>query len=217
MTKENQNKLGAHAVMFAVMKKRPEIVALLVQNGIPASISDTDMQLSNKITNVMRASDAFKKDFVDMLSKEDVAEACFSAYSMNGYSNAVGDPTKNPFAGLFDSSLNTLPSGGTIQTTAAPTTGTTPPKSSWFNATNITNTLNTALNAFLTLDKNKTDRELANAGVKIAQSNASSGVGSGAIGWAPQTSSKTPIYVAVGVVVAAVIVAGVYYATKKGK
>ena len=79
---------------------------------------------------------------------------------------------------------------------------------------NIQGTLNTALNAFLTLDKNKTDRELANASQNVAMYNAQQG-GSNTGGAPATTKSNTMLYVILGVVGVALIGGLIFVATKK--
>lgn len=211
MKKETQAQLGAHAVMFSVMKRKKDVVALLVRNGIEASVNDTDMQLSQKVTALAKTSATFRKEFMSLIGQPDFAAACATTFaSMNGaFANAGGDP--NPFTTLLNgsSNLNTLPSGGSFADEDAD-----PPKGgSWFTAANITNTLGTALNAYLTLDKNKTDRDLASAGVKITQAQ-SSGIGSGTSLPVAQ-SSNTALYIGLGILVVSLAGVAIYFATKK--
>jgi hypothetical protein len=115
---------------------------------------------------------------------------------MNGeFANASGS--------VADTSLNL--------TTAI---GTDAPKKNWFTADNIQSTLNTGLNAFLQLDKNKTDRALAGSAADVAKYNAS--VGKDSEGKPKDdTKSNTALYVVLGVVGVALVGGLVYFATKK--
>jgi hypothetical protein len=119
-----------------------------------------------------------------------------SYMSMSGeFANASGS--------VADTSLNL--------TTAI---GTDTPKKSFFTADKIESTLNTALQGFLALDKNKTDRELANASRDVAKYNASIGKDSEG-NPKDDTKSNTALYVVLGVVGVALVGGLIYFATKK--
>lgn len=212
--------LGAHVIMYAVMNDKQGVVKLLNKNGVAVSVSDPNEVISQSVVALLKSSKTFRQEFMDFLLKHDLAfKSCNSYSSANGeFANAGG--TVNPFTTISNESigLNTLPSGGSFTPTSETATTTTAPAKagSWFNAQNISSSLNTALNAFLTLDKNKTDRELAKSGVVIAQSQSGSGVGSGGFFDAPTAQkSNTVLYVILGVLGVAVVGTVIYFATKK--
>jgi hypothetical protein len=121
---------------------------------------------------------------------------------------ATMDDYANVGGGVADTSLNlttAINAGGT-------NTGT--PKKSWFTADNIQGTLNTALNAFLVLDKNKTDRDLAKSAKDVAMYNSQTGGGATG-GGVPPPKSNTTLYVILGVVGLVLVGGIVYMATKK--
>jgi len=119
-----------------------------------------------------------------------------SYMSMSGeFANASGS--------VADTSLNL--------TTAI---GNDTPKKSWFTGDKIEGTLNTALQAFLAIDKNKTDRALADASKNVAMYNAQQG-GSTTGGGSSDTKSNTALYVVLGVVGVALVGGLIYFATKK--
>jgi hypothetical protein len=200
MNVQKESQLGAHAVMWAVSNKKQEVQDLLKRNGIqlPFGISNwgslSNFSLALATLSAIRFSKPFRADFIAMMAK--YPEWATSFMSMNGeFANASG--------GVADTSLNL--------TTAI---GTDAPKKSWFTSDNIQGTLNTALNAFLTLDKNKTDRELANASQNVAMYNAQQG-GSNTGGAPATTKSNTMLYVILGVVGVALIGGLIFVATKK--
>lgn len=196
MNVQKESQLGAHAVMWAVTNKRREVEDLLKRNGFVPTTGSWNLAstktLASWVTKAL-GSKPFRADFVAMMAQ--YPEWATSYMSMNGeFANASG--------GVADTSLNL--------TTAI---GTDAPKKTWFTADNIQNTLNTGLNAFLALDKNKTDRELAGASRDVAMYNAQTG---GTTGGTPSTTkSNTMLYVILGVVGLALVGGVIYVATKK--
>ena len=201
MNVQKESQLGAYAVMWAVSNKKQEVQDLLKRNGIQlpfgtsnwASLSNFSLALAT--LSAIRFSKPFKADFVAMMAK--YPNWATSYMSMNGeFANVSG--------GVADTSLNLTTAIGSGDT----------PKKSWFTADNIQNILNTGLNAFLTLDKNKTDRALADASTKVAMYNAGDDKDSEG---KPKddTKSNTALYVVLGVVGVALVGGIIYFATKK--
>ena len=119
-----------------------------------------------------------------------------SYMSMSGeFANASGS--------VADTSLNLNTAIGANDT----------PKKSWFTSGNIENTLNTGLQAFLALDKNKTDRALAASASDVAKYNAGDKDSEG--NPKDDTKSNTALYVVLGVVGVALVGGLIYFATKK--
>jgi hypothetical protein len=194
MNVQKESQLGAHAVMWAVTNKPNEVRDLIKRNGFKNISYINVEQFANFVTQALRNSKPFRADFLALMAQ--YPEWATSYMSMQGeFANASG--------GVADTSLNL--------TTAI---GTDAPKKSWFTSDNIQGTLNTALNAFLTLDKNKTDRELANASQNVAMYNAQQG-GSNTGGAPDTTKSNTALYVVLGVVGVALVGGLIYFATKK--
>jgi len=203
MSSQKNIQIGAHAVAWAVAKKRQEVEDLLKRNGVKLPVKNgvtltwnslSTMTLTLFTMSALKQSKSFRADFLELLAQN--PQWATSYMSMNGeFANASGN--------VADTSLNL--------TTAI---GTDAPKKTWFTSDNIQGTLNTALNAFLTLDKNKTDRELANASQNVAMYNAQQG-GSNTGGAPDTTKSNTTLYVVLGVVGLALVGGLVYFATKK--
>ena len=188
MNVQKESQLGAHAIMWAVMNKPQEVRDLLSRNGI----ATTGNILDKIVFKALKNSKQFRADFVAMMAK--YPEWATSYMSMNGeYSNYTGI--------VADKSLNL--------TTAI---GTDAPKKSWFTADNIQGTLNTALNAFLTLDKNATDRALAGSASDVAMYNSQTETGGVK---PPKEKDNTVLYVILGVLGVALVGGLIYVGTKK--
>jgi hypothetical protein len=157
--------LGAYGIMYVIQTKRNQVINLLLKNGVVVPMNATDMQIALLVTNLLKVSKSFYKDFSALLISQDTIKGM--SLNMSGsYSNVVGDGQ------VFDFSVF---QGGTPTTTNfAPTTPaktTTPAKStsgnvSWLNQG--LELLQTGFQGYLQLDENKTKRELADASVKIS-------------------------------------------------
>jgi hypothetical protein len=198
MNLENESQLGAHAIMWAVMNIPEQVEELLMRNGIQVS----GALLQDTVVTALKNSTPFRADFLELTSQYPEWSISYMATmdTMDDYANAGGR--------VADTSLNLT----TAINAGATNTGT--PKKSWFTADNIQGTLNTALNAFLTIDKNKTDRDLAKASEKVAMYNSQTGGGTTGGGMPPQKSNTT-LFVILGVVGLALVGGIVYMATKK--
>lgn len=197
MNVQKESQLGAHAIMWAVTNKRQEVQDLLKRNGFVPLTGSWDLLKPQALASYVKkalGTKTFKADFLALMAQN--PQWATSYMSMQGeFSNASGS--------VADSSLNLTTAIGSGDT----------PKKSWFTADNIQNTLNTGLNAFLTLDKNKTDRELAKASENVAKFNAQTG---GTTDGVPSTTkSNTALYVVLGVVGVALVGGLIYFATKK--
>ena len=151
--------LGAYGIMYVVQKKKSKVIALLLKNGVVVPSNATDIQIALLVTNLLKVSKSFYRDFSALLLSQDVIVGMSSNMS-GSYSNAGGvvDP-------VFDFSIFT---GGTT-TTPKPTTPKTEIKSegkSWLNQG--LGLLQTGFQGYLQLDDNKTKRELANASVQLS-------------------------------------------------
>jgi hypothetical protein len=84
--------IGATSVMFVVMKKRAELLALLTKNGVKYPANATDMQLAMIVTNLLKISKSFRMEFEKLLTEQDVIVGIFSG--MDGaYSNFTFETT----------------------------------------------------------------------------------------------------------------------------
>jgi hypothetical protein len=148
--------------MYVIQTKRNQVINLLLKNGVVVPMNATDMQIALLVTNLLKVSKSFYKDFSALLISQDTIKGM--SLNMSGsYSNVVGDGQ------VFDFSV--FQGGTPTTTTFTPTTTSntsTPPKSSpsWLNQG--LNLLQTGFQGYLQLDDNKTKRELANASVQLS-------------------------------------------------
>ena len=159
---ENEN-LGAYAIMYVVRNKKNEVLGLLLKNGVVVPSNATDVQVAFVVTNLLKISNSFYNEFSELLLNEETVNAVFSNMS-GSYSNFNGssdfcrntaNKTESP------SSYKLLCGDSTTSTDSNSST-----KSSLLNQG--LNLLQTGFQGFLQLDDNKTKRDLANASVKIS-------------------------------------------------
>lgn len=156
--------LGAYGIMYVIKNKRSEVVALLLKNGVVAPSNASDMQIALLVTDLLKVSKSFYKDFSALLINKDVvygmsANMSGSYLNYNGFEAQTFDD--NPFAQWGSSSTTTTPKDTTPKDTT-PTSSST----GWLNKG--LNLLQTGFQGFLQLDENKTKRVLADASVKIS-------------------------------------------------
>ena len=180
---ENEN-LGAYAIMYVVRNKKSEVLGLLLKNGVVVPSNAQDVQVAFVVTNLLKVSDSFYNEFSELLLDEETVNAVFSNMS-GSYSNFTGssdfckntaNKTESP------SSYKLLCGDSTISTDLNSST-----KPSLLNQG--LNLLQTGFQGFLQLDENKTKRQLADASVKISSdevtkgetTTTTTGLGTGAI------------------------------------
>ena len=61
--------IGALSIMYVVMNKRAEVIALLVKNGVKVPNNASDMQLALLVTNLLKISKAFSRDFNQLVTQ----------------------------------------------------------------------------------------------------------------------------------------------------
>lgn len=200
--------------MYVVINKRAEVIALLVKNGVQVPSNATDMQLALMVTNLLKVSKAFGRDFNKLLSQKEVISGIFQGFD-GSYSYV-----NNYFSNLptFDQNLFSSPATPSVATTTATTSSTKSDNSSspsWL-AQGL-NLLQTGFQGYLALDQNKTQRELANASVQIKQTDlalADKGI-------LPSGNTPTPTGLSKGAIVGlsvlgiAVVGGVLYFALKK--
>jgi hypothetical protein len=147
--------LGAYGIMYVVKNKKSEIIALLLKNGVVVPSGASDMTIALLVTNLLKVSKSFYKDFSALLLNQTTI-AGMSSNMSGSYANAGGIVNQN-----FDLSEY-------LSTDTTPSTPSTPPKSSpsWLNQG--LQLLQTGFQGYLQLDDNKTKRALADASVQIS-------------------------------------------------
>ena len=85
---ENEN-LGAYAIMYVVQNKKNEVLGLLLKNGVTVPSNAYNIQIAILVTNLLKVSNSFYNEFFELLDKETV-DAVFSNMS-GSYSNFTGN------------------------------------------------------------------------------------------------------------------------------
>ena len=157
----SKTNLGAYGIMYVIKNKKNEVITLLLKNGVVIPSNATDIQIGVIVTDLLKSSKSFYRDFSKILLSQDVVVGMSSNMS-GSYANANG---------MFDfSQYQIAPSPFSTSTSTPSTTSTTStsaPKTGFINQG--LNILQTAFQGYLQLDDNKTKRELANASVIISE------------------------------------------------
>jgi hypothetical protein len=208
--------IGATSVMFVVMKKRAELLALLTKNGVKYPANATDMQLAMIVTNLLKISKSFRMEFEKLLTEQDVIVGIFSgmdgAYSNFTFETTTFDPN------VFAPKTNTLtiPKTKPYNLNLQKSTFTQPKEKSKFNLGSALELLQTGFTGYLALDENKTQKALAEASVKIKESD----VKLGELGILPdgnlpkKDGLSTGTIIGISIAGILVIGVGIYFAMK---
>jgi hypothetical protein len=163
---ENES-LGAYAIMYVVQNQKNQVVSLLLKNGVVVPSNARDIQIALVVTNLLKQSSSFYNDFVPLLLNEETLTGMslnMSGSYLNVGGNAdfcgnIANKTQSP-------SSYKLLCGDNGSTTGATTTSSSSSSASWLNQG--LGILQTGFQGFLQLDENKTKRALADASVKIS-------------------------------------------------
>ena len=158
MAKDNQVsiKTGAMTLVLLVKYYKSQMIALLLKNGVTVPNGASDQQIASLMANLLKVSKSFFTDLNNFIQNPKVLQVVAGEFQQNaqyfrasGYYNNTGDE--------YDEEEDDP---------ALPTpTGTTPKKGSsgFFSGLNLGNLIKDGLDAFGKYDKNKTDREIADA------------------------------------------------------
>lgn len=176
---------GAFTLVLLAKNYKPQMVSLLIRNGIIANNSMSDAQLAGTMANLLKVSVPFKKDMENFLNNPQVAQKV-----MGGFANFTEEAkffnftADNKFFNFADETIpfcqrpenanltlckkDVLTPTGSNTTTTTTTTASQSP-SFWSGLlSQVPNYLNQGLGLLGSLDKNKTDREIADAQARIA-------------------------------------------------
>lgn len=158
--------LGAYGIMYVIQTKRSQVISLLLKNGVKVPMNATDMQIALLVTNLLKVSKSFYREFSALLITPDTIQG-MSVNMSGSYANVVGDGQVFDFSvfqgGTPITTTNTTPKSTTSTTTPKPTPN-------WLN-TGL-GLLQTGFQGYLQLDENKTKRALADASVQISKDEA---------------------------------------------
>ena len=158
MAQDNQVsiKTGAMTLVLLVKYYKSQMIALLLKNGVTVPNGASDQQIATLMANLLKVSKSFFTDLNNFIQNPKVLQVVAGEFQQNaqyfrasGYYNNTGDE--------YDEEEDDP---------ALPTpTGTTPKKGSsgFFSGLNLGNLIKDGLDAFGKYDKNKTDREIADA------------------------------------------------------
>jgi len=161
---ENEN-LGAYAIMYVVHNNRNEVISLLLKNGVVVPSNAQDIQIGLLVTNLLKVSSSFYDDFVPLILNEETISGMSSNMS-GSYSNVNGNDS---YCANTSNKTESPNSYKILCKDYKPSTSTdSTPKStpSWLNKG--LDILQTGFQGYLQLDDNKTKRALADASVKVS-------------------------------------------------
>jgi hypothetical protein len=167
---ENEN-LGAYAIMYVVRNKKNEILDLLLKNGVVVPSNATDVQVAFVVTNLLKISDSFYNEFSELLLDEETVNAVFSNMS-GSYSNFNGNSE------FCKNTANKTESPSSYKLLCEDSTATTSTTSNQSQSSFINRGLDflqSSVKDFLQYEDLKTKRELASASVKISDNEVTKG------------------------------------------
>lgn len=153
---------GAFTLMLLVQNYRSQMIALLLKNGITIPSGASEEQIVAIMSSLLKISKSFYNDITQFIQNPKVLNNISGAFSQNAkYFRADG------FAGKTKGNAQYFRADGYFNIDDAPNeTIDTPPKKGFFSGLNLGDILKDGLGAFVALDKNKTDRVIAEARVK---------------------------------------------------
>jgi hypothetical protein len=163
MAKDNQVsiKTGAMTLVLLVKYYKSQMVALLLKNGVTVPNGASDQQIASLMANLLKVSKSFFTDLNNFIQNPKVLAVVAGEFQQNaqyfrasGYYNGEGDEEYDD--AYFEEEDPALPTP----------TGTTPKKGGFLSGLNLGNLIKDGLDAFGKYDKNKTDREIADARAK---------------------------------------------------
>jgi len=193
--------LGAYVIMYSVKNKKGDVIALLLKNGVVVPSNSNDMQIALVVTEMLKKSKSFEKDFTKLVQSQDVVSGLSANMSgmysnMGGaYANAYGfeyDESFNPTDPLFKNLYSQVPANSTSTLTS---TASNPNKISVVEKYLLLG--QGIFSDFTKMKENEAKVQLANASVELEKLQSQSGNGGS------NTSggfSATPIYVVLGLV-----------------
>jgi hypothetical protein len=177
---------GAMTLVLLVTNYRSQMINLLLKNGVTVPSGASNQQIATMMANLLKISKSFAMDLQRFISNPKVIEVLAGGFSQNAqYLRASGFAGKKVGnAQYFRASGYFNGEGDEEEDPSLPSTN-TPPKTGFWSGLNLGNILSDGLNLFGQIDKNKTDRAIANAQAQISTNtgvNVGSVTGSGDTG-----------------------------------
>lgn len=216
---------GAMTLVLLVSNYRSQMINLLLKNGVTVPSGASNQQIASMMANLLKISKSFAMDLQKFISNPKVIQVLAGGFSQNAeYFRASGFAGKKVGnAQYFRASGYFNGEGDEEEDPALPSTNTnTPPKTGFFSGLNLGNILKDGLNLFGQIDKNKTDREIANAqaqisantGVNVGSGSGSGDSGSGSGGKTPDDKMSTTTIVVLSLVGIAVLGTIIYFVAR---
>jgi hypothetical protein len=208
---------GAMTLVLLVNNYRSQMIALLLKNGVTVPNGASSQQIASLMANLLKVSKSFAMDLQKFISTPKVIEVLAGGFSQNAeYFRASG------FAGKQEGNAQYFRVQGVDDNTDTDTDTNTPPKTGFFSGLNLGNILKDGLNLFGQLDKNKTDREIANAQAQVGANtgggftggNTGGNTGGGGKDDDPDTKMSTTTIVILSLVGVAVLGTIIYFVTR---
>ena len=204
---------GAMTLVLLVKNYRSQMIALLLKNGVTVPNGASSQQIASLMANLLKFSKSFAMDLQKFISNPKVIEVLAGGFSENAeYFRASG------FAGRQEGNAQYFRVKSTDDDTE---TTSTPPKTGFFSGLNLGNILKDGLNLFGQLDKNKTDREIANAQAQVGanvggntNTNTGGNTGGGGKDDDPDTKMSTTTIVILSLVGVAVLGTIIYFVAR---
>jgi hypothetical protein len=204
---------GAMTLVLLVKNYRSQMIALLLKNGVTVPNGASSQQIASLMANLLKFSKSFAMDLQKFISNPKVIEVLAGGFSENAeYFRASG------FAGRQEGNAQYFRVTSTDDDTE---TTSTPPKTGFFSGLNLGNILKDGLNLFGQLDKNKTDREIANAQAQVGanvggntNTNTGGNTGGGGKDDDPDTKMSTTTIVILSLVGVAVLGTIIYFVAR---
>ena len=171
---------GAMTLVLLVKYYKSQMIALLLKNGVTVPKGASDKQIAMLMANLLKVSKSFYTDLNSFIQNPKVIEVLAGGVNQNAeYFKASGYSFTDNLPS-FDPNFFSTKDNATTATTTVTDSATTPPKKTgFFSGLNLGNLLSQGLGVFGSLDKNKTDRAIADAQAQIsANTGAGFGIGS---------------------------------------
>ena len=209
---------GAMTLVLLVKNYRSQMIALLLKNGVTVPNGASSQQIASLMANLLKFSKSFAMDLQKFISNPKVIEVLAGGFSENAqYFRMSGNAQYFRASGFMNSN------GGEdgFTDTGEPAPSGTPPKTGFFSGLNLGNILKDGLNLFGQLDKNKTDREIANAQAQVGanvggntNTNTGGNTGGGGKDDDPDTKMSTTTIVILSLVGVAVLGTIIYFVAR---
>jgi hypothetical protein len=213
---------GAMTLVLLVANYRSQMINLLLKNGVTVPSGASNQQIATMMANLLKISKSFAMDLQKFISNPKVIEVLAGGFTQNAqYLRASGFAGKKEGNAQYFRADGFMNSDGGEDGFTDTSATTTPPKTGFFSGLNLGNILKDGLGLFGQLDKNKTDREIANAQAQISANtgvNIGSGTGSGDSGSGsgknPDSGMSTTTIVVLSLVGIAVIGTIIYFVAR---